>query len=158
MMIKINKEQLSRRAYPVLVLQALEAGYRKYDDIRTYIKGRHDKIISTKTIYRHIRLIKFLGFVINDEPPYVTWPSDKKPIITDDRCSAKIGDSAYALMILVVLQTTRKTHNEIIEQIRAIFNTDIERKAVAKNLKTIEEIGYLIWDPVYFNYGLDDFD
>ena len=157
-MMIINKEQLSRSAYPVLVLQALEAGYRKYDDIQTYIKGRHDTIISTKTIYRHIRLIKFLGFVINNEPPYVTWPSDKKPIIKDDRCSAKIGDSAYALMILVVLQSTRKTHNDIIKQIHAIFNIKIERKAVARNLKTIGKIGYLPWDPVYFNYGLDDFD
>ena len=145
--------ELTQNAYPVLVLRALEAGCKEYDAIQKHIQSRYKKSISTKTIYRHIKLIKSLGFEIVDKSPYVIWPSDKKIIASDDE---KFGHAAYPLMILVVLQSECKFYERIIEQIDFIYKTKIERKAIGRNLKLLGKIGYRIFDHCFiFSYGLD---
>ena len=153
----MSKVKLTQSAYPVLVLRALELGLRNYDEIRECILGKYKKHISTKTIYRHIKLIKSLGFKIVDESPFVIWPSDKKPIAADDQ---KFGHAAYPLMILVVLQSECIFYEQIIERINFIYNTKIERKAIGRNLDILGAIGYRIFDRCYnlFSYQLDGCD
>lgn len=152
----MKKDELTQNAYPVMVLQALEAGHIKYDDIQSYIQNRHGKNVSTKTIYRHIKLIKSLGFKITDTPPYVIWPSDQKSLIIDESEGSKFGHAAYPLMMLVALQSECNFYDGIIERIDKIYNTRIERKAIGRNLKLLGIVGYPVFDPYfYFNYQLD---
>ena len=149
----MKKVELTQNAYPVLVLRALEVGYKKHDEIQKYIKNRYKKNISTKTIYRHINLIKSLGFEIVDKGPYVIWPSDQNPIATDDQ---KFGRAAYPLMILVVLQSECKFYKQIAEQVYFIYKTKIERKAIGRNLDILGAIGYRIfdsWFPFIYGFG-----
>ena len=55
----MKKLQLTQSAYPVLVLRALETGYKNYDEMQKYIKAkieqrfqnRYKRQISTKTIW-----------------------------------------------------------------------------------------------------------
>ena len=149
----MEKYELTQNAYPVLVLRALENGLRNYDEIQNYISKKYKKHISTKTIYRHIKLIKSLGFKISNSPRYVTWPGDQKEIVMSGK---KIGHAAYPLMILVVLQSECKFYERIIEQIDFIYKTKIERKAIGRNLKLLGKIGYRIFDHCFiFSYGLD---
>ena len=148
----MGKYELTQNAYPVLVLRALENGLRNYDEIRKHIAREYREYISTKTIYRHIKLIKSLGFEISDNPPCVTWPNDQKYIVEVDE---KFGHAAYPLMILVVLQSECTYYEEIIERINLIYKTKIERKAVGRNMRLLGKIGYRIFDPYfYFNYQL----
>lgn len=149
----MSKVKLTQSAYPVLVLRALESGLRNYDEIQEYILGKCKKHISTKTIYRHIKLIKSLGFKIVDESPYVIWPGDQKQIAADGE---KFGHAAYPLMMLVVLQSECKFYERIIERINFIYNVKIERKAIARNLDIIGAIGYKIfdsWFPFIYGFG-----
>ena len=142
-MIAMSKVKLTQSAYPVLVLRALESGLRNYDEIQECILEKYKKHISTKTVYRHIKLIKSLGFKIVDESPYVIWPSDKKTIAADGE---KFGHAAYPLMMLVVLQSKCIFYEQIIERINLIYNTKIERKAIGRNLDILGAIGYRIFD------------
>ena len=152
-MVAMKKIKLTQSAYPVLVLRALEDGYKSYDEIQQYIKSRYKKNISTKTVYRHIKLIKSLGFEIVDNSPYVIWPSDQKPIVTDDE---KLGHAAYPLMIIVALQSECIFYEQIIERVNFIYNTKIERKAIGRNLGILGAIGYRIFDRYnFFSYRLD---
>ena len=149
----MSKVKLTQSAYPVLVLRALESGLRNYDEIQEYILEKYKKHISTKTVYRHIKLIKSLGFKIINESPYVIWPSDKNIIASDGE---KFGHAAYPLMILVVLQSECKFYERIIERINFIYNVKIERKAIARNLDIIGAIGYKIfdsWFPSIYGFG-----
>lgn len=149
----MQKVELTQSSYPVLVLRALESGLRNYDEIQEYILGKYKKHISTKTVYRHINLIKSLGFEIVDKGPYVIWPSDQNPIATDDQ---KFGRAAYPLMILVVLQSERKFYKQIAEQVYFIYKTRIERKAIGRNLDILGAIGYRIfdsWFPFIYGFG-----
>ena len=150
----MKKHEFTQNAYPVMVLQALEAGYTKYDEIQSYIKSQYSTSISTKTIYRHIKLIKSLGFKIIDKSPYVIWPEGKKQITANNE---KFGHAAYPLMILVALQSECKFYEGIIKQIDLIYKTRIERKAVGRNMTLLGELKYRIFDPFYlFIYQLDD--
>ena len=152
----MRKNKLTQNAYPVLVLRALQTGLRKYDEIQEYIEKGYNKQLSTKTIYRHIKLIKSLGFEVLDKSPYVIWPSDQKQIAADGE---KFGHAAYPLMMLVVLQSERKSFEEIINQINLIYKTRIERKAIGRNMKTLGAIGYRLYDPcVWFSYQVDNCD
>ena len=150
----MGKYKFSQSAYPIMVLRALESGHANYEEIQNYIEKQYRTKISTKTIYRHIKLIKSLGFTITDKSPYVIWPDGKKQIITDDK---KFGHAAYPLMILVVLQSDCKFYEEIIEKINSIYKTQIERKAVGVHMKLLGVLGYRIFNPLsYFSYTLDD--
>lgn len=146
------KDEFPQNAYPILVLQALEAGYTKYDEMQKYIQAQHSTYISTKTIYRHIKLIESLGFEIIDKSPYVIWPDGKNQLVTDDK---KFGHAAYPLMILVALQSECEFYEGIIEKIDLIYKARIERKTIGRNLKLLGEIGYRIFHPIfYFSYQL----
>ena len=150
----MKKVKLTQSAYPVLVLRALETGYKNYDEMQKYIQSRYKKHISTKTIYRHIKLIKSLGFKIVDESPYVIWPSDKDLLVADGE---KFGHAAYPLMMLVVLQSERKSFEEIIDQINLIYKTKIERKAIGRNMKILGAIGYYLYDScIWFSYQVGE--
>jgi hypothetical protein len=148
----MEKDEFTQTAYPVMVLRALETGYKEYDDIQKYILGQYSKYISTKTIYRHIKLIESLGFKIIDKSPYVIWPGDRKPIVSDNK---NFGNAAYPLMILVALQSECKFYEGIIEKVDLIYKTRIERKAIGRHLELLGEIGYHIFHPIfYFSYQL----
>ena len=141
------KNEFTQNAYPVIVLKALEAGYTKYDEIQSYIKSQYSTSISTKTIYRHIKLIISLGFKIIDKSPYVIWPDGKKQLVTNDE---KFGHAAYPLMILVALQSECKFYDGIIERIYFMYRTKIERKAIGRNMKLLGELRYRIFDPIFY--------
>jgi biotin operon repressor len=135
-----------------MVLQALEAGCKKHEDIQNYIEMSHCMEISAKTIFRHINLIKSLGFEIIDESPYVKWPDGTKRIVTNDE---KFGNTAYPLMILVALQSECEFYEGIIDRIDLLYKTRIERKAIGKYMKRLGEMGYTIYNPLfYFKYKL----
>lgn len=52
------------------------------------------------------------------------------------------GKSAYPLMILRVLDDTPKTQEEIIREVYERYDTKMERKAVGRHLKLLQDMGF----------------
>lgn len=88
----------------------------------------------------------------NENEPYVVSFNYENPdSISRDRVNAveiriiehiDYGTSAYPLMVLFALRKFPKTQDQIISTIRDYWDTVIERKAVARHLQLLQDLGF----------------
>ena len=132
------------RSNPVIILQRLKNGHgidpKSYDytdeddeDEEEQMRGR--------TVYRHIKMLRDLGYIINKKEHGFTLEGKTAPN------NVKFGKSAYPIMILDVLENADKPllQKEIIEEIKNTYHgTTIHRKAIGNIIDELRELGYNI--------------
>lgn len=153
---KYNEDTISIKLYqelrtggstnPVLLLAELKSGYRivpkafedEYSYEEAYGVGERGPM-SMRTVYRHIKMLRDLGYVIakKDGGFFLEEKTAPKNI--------KFGKSAYPIMVLDVLENADKPllQNEIIEEIKSRYNgTTIHRKAIGNIIKGLIALEY----------------
>lgn len=147
--IKIYKKLCTGgRSNPVMILAELKSGHpinpESYKDDEEYedAYGVGEKApMSMRTVYRHIKLLRDLGYVITKIESGFAIEGKTAPK------NNKFGKSAYPIMVLDVLENTDKPllQNEIIEETKSRYNgTTIHRKAIGNIIKELIELEFNI--------------
>ena len=153
---KYNEDTLSIKIYkifctggrsnPVMILAELKSGHpinpESYKDDEEYedAYGAGEKApMSMRTVYRHIKLLRDLGYVITKKEGGFAIEGKTAPK------NIKFGKSAYPIMVLDVLENADKPllQNEVIEEIKSRYNgTTIHRKAIGNIIKELIELEF----------------
>ncbi len=147
--IKIYKKLCTGgRSNPIMILAELKSGYHinpeNYKDDEEYedAYGVGEKApMSMRTVYRHIKLLRDLGYVIIKKEGGFSLEGKTAPK------NIKFGTSAYPIMILQILEDAENPlqQSEIIERVQKRFNgTTIHRKAIGNSIKDLIELEYKI--------------
>ena len=185
---KCSEEQLTIRVYkiktsggrsnPLLVLKQLTEGRRlspggnaakrknTYDPwrIEEYFDINYEDefdFMCNRTIFRHIELLRSLGYVIeherfiNEEDGETIFDRKRRSVEhyftflgkTAPDENASFGKSAYPIIVLRILEEAEKPllQNEIIERAQKMFNgTTLHRKAIGNSIKELLDQGYKV--------------
>ena len=136
----------------VIVLEALRNGCNSYSSIANYAIERHSVSISEKTIRRHIKVLRNLGYIINENRFGLVFAGEGKM-----NKNAQFGTSAYPILILKIIAKFKYNHPKqkgIIDLINVYYGCKINRKAVGRNLKALKAMGYPIERDAHGGYLL----
>lgn len=157
---KYNEDTLSIKIYrklctggssnPVLLLAELEQGHRIDPEIykdeneakHTYEEayGAGEKApMSIRTVYRHIKMLHDLGYVIKKEEGGFSLEGKTAP-----KTNIDFGTSAYPIMLLNVLEKAEKPllQEDIISAILKKYHVSIHRKTIGRLIKGLIDLGY----------------
>lgn len=153
---KYNEDTLSIKIYkklctggssnPVLILAELKCGYHinpenyKDDDEYEEAYGVGEKApMSMRTVYRHIKMLRDLGYVIAKKEDGFSLEGKTAP-----KRDVVFGTSAYPIMLLDVLEEAEKPllQEDIINAILKKYHVSIHRKAIGRLIKGLIELGY----------------
>lgn len=135
-------------------------------NLNDYVESDYD-LMCNRTIYRHIDLLKSLGYDIEKERHVIVQDYEITSYGKDyfaptkrfveysfklvgkgaPEKGVKFGKSAYPIIVLRILEDAEKPllQNEIIERAKTAFNgTTIHRKTIGNSIKELIEFGYKI--------------
>lgn len=129
------------KSNPLIVLKALqEKAHADYEDAQI-VASRYETHLSERTFFRHIDLLRSLGYSIRRNGNQFTLLSVSAPI-----AKRTYGSSAYPIMLLSVLvdAKTPLLQKALIEEIDKRYGTVIHRKAIGGLIKTLVMLEYRI--------------
>ncbi len=133
---------------PVLILSKLKNGRhitpKDYKDEYNYAEayGIEEKPpMSMRTVYRHIEMLRDLGYVITKEEGGFTLEGKTAP-----KTNIDFGTSAYPIMLLDVLEEAEKSllQEDIISAILKKYHVSIHRKTIGRLINGLIDLGYYI--------------
>jgi len=135
---------------PVLILAELKSGchidpklYNDDDEAKYKYEGAYgagEKApMSMRTVYRHIKMLRDLGYVIAKKEDGFSLEGKTAP-----KRDVVFGTSAYPIMLLDVLEEAEKPllQEDIINAILKKYHVSIHRKAIGRLIKGLIELGY----------------
>ena len=135
-----SKIRTGGRSNPVIILNRLKSKYGvKPKDFDCIDEDDDEELMKGRTVYRHIKMLRDLGYVITKKESGFTIEGKTAPK------NIKFGKSAYPIMVLGVLEDADKPllQNEIIEEIKSRYNgTTIHRKAIGNIIKELAELEF----------------
>lgn len=139
-----SKIRTGGRSNPVIILSRLKSGHGvtpKDFDCTDWDDEDEEEQMRGRTVYRHIKMLRDLGYIINKKERGFTLEGKTAPN------NVKFGKSAYPIMILDVLENADKPllQKGIIEEIKNTYHgTTIHRKAIGNIIDELRELGYNI--------------
>ena len=125
-------------AYPLMVWKALWERPQTQEQIAKRISESWQTEIDRKAVGRHLHLLQDLGFPVKHNlNGYYRSGDFRKP-----SPDIKYTPNTYPILILLVLDETPKTQATIIKSIEDQFGATIDRKAVSRHIKLLQELHY----------------
>ena len=123
-------------AHPLMIWDALRKEPKTQDQIISGIYDVWQVTVDRKTVGRHLKTLKELGFPICHNASGYYYDGE----FTKHEEGTKFGTSAYPLMILLVWDGARQTHAEIAQKVFERFGVKLERKAIGRHLSMLREM------------------
>ena len=137
-----SKIRTGGRSNPVIILNRLKSAHGvnpKDFDCTGWNDDENEELMKGRTVYRHIKMLRDLGYVITKKESGFAIEGKTAPK------NIKFGKSAYPIMVLDMLENADKPllQNEIIEEIKSRYNgTTIHRKAIGNIIKELIELEF----------------